>query len=216
MAPTAYFYDESGSQLAETALGDRSFTELLSVFAEYAFTPNLEFTPYSDEPVAVREYGGHTYKFYSTENGQQAAYDFAKASGGYLVTVTSAQEQDFLGKVLNEVKIPKAWLGASDKAEEGIWKWLDGPEKDVIFWDNNPEAPVQGQYSFWFKGEPNNIESEDCSMIFPDSWNDVSCDVEKSALILEIGNDPLKEEPIPVTSPDTAGAESPDSKKTDL
>jgi len=211
-APTAYFYDESGSQIAEVALGDRTFEELQSLFAEYSFTPTLEFTPYPDEPLGEREYGGHTYKVYSTENELAKAKEFAQDSGGYLVTVTSAQEQDFLGKVLTEFKIPKVWLGASDKEEEGVWKWMDGPEKSVVFWNSNPDAGIQG-YSLWFKGEPNNVNSEHCSMLFPDGWNDVSCDVEKSALVLEIGNDPLKEEPLP-PAPDSP--ESPTDSKSDL
>jgi len=214
--PTAYFYDESGSQISEVALGDRTFTELLSLFAENSFTPTLEFTPYPNEPLYVQEYGGHRYMFYSTENGLAKASEFAQAFGGYLVTVTSAQEQDFLGKVLNELKIPKTWLGASDKEEEGVWRWLDGPEKSLVFWNSNPDAGVKS-YSLWFKGEPNNIEGEHCSMLFPDGWNDISCDVEKSALIIEIGNDPLKEEPVPpvASSPDSPGS-STDDKKTDL
>jgi len=136
MAPTAYFYDASGKQTTEVELGDRSFTELLTLFTEHAFTPTLETTSY-DTPVATLEYGGHTYKFYNTENPYQAAADFAKSSQGYIVTVTSAQEQDFLGKSLQQYGIPKVWLGAKDSEEEGTWKWNDGPEKGLPFWPRN-------------------------------------------------------------------------------
>jgi len=208
MAPTAYFYDASGKQTTEVELGDRSFTELLTLFTEHAFTPTLETTSY-DTPVATLEYGGHTYKFYNTENPYQAAADFAKSSQGYIVTVTSAQEQDFLGKSLQQYGIPKVWLGAKDSEEEGTWKWNDGPEKGLPFWSSKPEVDVKG-FSFWFKGEPNNIDTEDCSLLFPDGWNDVSCMVEKAALVVEIGNDPLQEPPVP----DPVPVET--EKKTDL
>jgi len=197
-APTAYFFDESGTQISEAVLGDRSFTELLTLFQEHSFKPTLDYTPYPDQPLAVREYGGHTYRFYNTENPMQAAMDFAKSSGGYIVTVTSAQEQDFLGKVLKELNIPKVWLGATDIEEQGIWKWNDGPEKSNVFWTANPDAGVVG-YSFWFKGEPNNIDTEDCAQLFPDGWNDVSCDAEKTPLVVEIGNEPLQEPPVAST-----------------
>jgi len=209
MAPTAYFYDSSGTPTSEVELGDRSFTELLTLFSENSFTPTLETIPYPETPVSTFEYGGHTYKFYNTENPYQVALDFAKSSGGYIVTVTSAQEQEFLGKSLLQVGIPKVWLGASDSEEEGTWKWDNGPEKGTVFWTSKPEVEVKG-FSFWFKGEPNNIDTEDCSLLFPDGWNDVSCLVEKAALVVEIGNDPLQEPPVP----DPVPVET--EKKTDL
>jgi len=199
-APTAYFYDQSGAQVSEAVLGDRTFTELLALLKEHSFTPTLDAISYPDTPLATREYGGPTYHFYSTENPYQTALDFAKSSGGYMVTVTSAQEQDFLGKALKELNIPKVWLGASDREEDGIWKWNDGPEKSTVFWTTNPDTGSAAGYSFWFKGEPNNIDTEDCAQLFPDGWNDVSCEVEKTALVVEIGNEPLQEPPVSVES----------------
>lgn len=193
--PTAYFYDASGAQTSEVVLSDRSMTELLAIFKENSFTPTVESLPYSD-PLATREYGGHTYMFFNTENPLTLAMEKAKSLGGYLVTVTSSQEQGFLAKVLNELEMARAWLGASDESEEGAWKWTDGPEKDVQFYNHNPESSVPG-YSFWFNGEPNNVDSEHCANVFPDGWNDVCCLTEKNPLVVEIGTDPLVEPPLP-------------------
>jgi len=194
-APTAYFYDGTGTQTSEVVLGDRSLTELLSLFKENGFAPTVESQPYS-EPLATREYGGHTYMFFNTENPLNPAMEKAKSLGGYLVTVTSSQEQDFLAKVLNELQMNRAWLGASDESEEGVWKWTDGPEKDVVFYNHNPESGVTG-YNIWFKGEPNNVDSEHCANVFPDGWNDVCCLTEKNPLVVEIGQDPLVDPPLP-------------------
>jgi len=194
-APTAYFYDGTGNQISEVVLGDRSLTELLSLFTENGFTPTVESQPYS-EPLATREYGGHTYIFFNTENPVAPAVEKAKSLGGYLVTVTSSQEQDFLAKVMNELQMNRAWLGASDASEEGVWKWSDGLENDVVFYNHNPESGVTG-FSFWFKGEPNNVDAEHCANVFPDGWNDVCCVTEKNALVVEIGQDPLVEPPLP-------------------
>jgi hypothetical protein len=209
VAPTAYFYDSSGNQVSEVVLGDRTFTELVALFSEHSFTPTIEKLPYPETPLAVREYGGHTYKFYDTLNGIKDATEFAKNSGGYVLTVTSAQEQDFLGKVLVELKIPKVWMGGSDLEEEGVWKWSGGPEANLVFWRTNPTTEadhgVMG-YTLWFSGEPNNMDSENCGQIFPDGWNDASCYSEKSALVVEIGNDPLQDPPV----------EAPLETKTDL
>jgi len=195
-APTAYFYDPSGTEVSEVVLGDRSLTELFELFAEKGFVPTVETTAYPTEPVSTRTYGGHTYHFYSNINPYATALEFAHSLGGYIVTITSLQEHNFLGTVLNELQIRQAWLGATDHAEEGQWRYPEGPEKDVVFWSANPESAVTG-FSFWFKGEPNNADTEDCSTFFPDGWNDVSCSTEKVALVVEVGDDPLVEPPVP-------------------
>jgi len=156
---------------------------------------------YPDEPVAVREYGGHTYKFWSTENYFPAAHAFAteKHPEGYIATITSAGEQAFLGKALRELSIVKAWLGGKDE-EEGKWLWLGGPEKDQILWNSyaKDESEKTPGFTLWFPNEPNNIDNEDCSVFFPDGWNDASCDTEKAGLVVEFGNDPLVEPVEPV------------------
>ncbi len=43
---------------------------------------------------------------------------------GYLVTVTSAQENNFLVSLIQSL----SWLGASDSAQESIWRWVTGCE----------------------------------------------------------------------------------------
>jgi len=195
--PTAYFYDTNGNELSQVVLGDRSLTELLSLFEEQGFKAEVENIVYPEEPIGVREYGGHTYKFWITENYLPAAQEFvaAKHPEGYIVTITSDAEQQFLGKSLKELSIIKAWLGAKDH-EEGKWQWLGGPEKDHVFWDaySKEENKANG-YTLWFPNEPNNIDNEDCGVFFPDGWNDASCDTEKAALVVEFGTEPLIEEP---------------------
>jgi hypothetical protein len=194
--PTAYFYDSDGNEVSQAVLGDRSVTELLALFDEHKFKAEVESIVYPDEPLAVREYGGHTYKFWITENYFPAAEEFvaAKQPGGYIVTITSASEQAFLGNTLKELGIIKAWLGGKDK-EEGKWLWLGGPEKDQLFWDAyaTDEAAKAPGFKLWFPNEPNNADNEDCSLFFPDGWNDASCDTEKASLVVEFGNEPLNE-----------------------
>jgi len=210
--PTAYFYDSNGNEMSQAVLGDRSLTELLSIFEERGFTAEVENIVYPDEPVAVREYGGHTYKFWSTENYFPAAAEFAaaKAPQGYIATITSASEQAFLGKTLKELAIIKAWLGAKDQ-EEGKWEWLGGPEKGHVFWDGySKEENKAVGYTLWFPNEPNNIDNEDCGVFFPDGWNDVSCDTEKAGLVIEFGTEPLKDESVEPTPAPSAEEPKPD------
>ena len=61
---------------------------------------------------------------------------------GYWVTITSAQEKSFVGSNMNATNIA---IGLSDRAVEGTWKWLYGPEKGVT-----------AIYTAWSAGEPNN------------------------------------------------------------
>jgi len=55
---------------------------------------------------------------------------------GYLATVTSQAENDFLAdRFLDEDgNWPRGWLGAADSGNEGKWIWLDGPEAGIRFW----------------------------------------------------------------------------------
>lgn len=85
---------------------------------------------------------GHWYEFISapsifTPIGFDAARTQALASShlglqGYLATVTSAEEMAFINGSFSWLigfgGSGTAWLGASDAAVEGEWRWLDGPE----------------------------------------------------------------------------------------
>jgi len=164
-APTAYFYDGSGTEVSQSELGDRTLAEILDIFKEKGFVPHVTTNPYSDDPELTREYGGHTYHFFSAENPLSIAEDQARKLGGYIATITSALEHAFLGESLNELKINKAWLGAVDHDEEGEWKYSGGPEKDSVFFSSRPDSGISG-YSNWFGGEPNDADSEDCSTFF--------------------------------------------------
>lgn len=66
---------------------------------------------------------------------------------GYLATVTSAAEQLFIQSsfpfLIGFGATGDAWLGASDAAVEGEWRWLDGPEAGELV-----------GYTNWAPGQP--------------------------------------------------------------
>jgi hypothetical protein len=99
---------------------------------------------------------------------------------GYLATITSAAENEFIaGKLTND-----GWMGASDTTTEGTWKWMTGPESGTTFWNGaaSGSAPA-GQYANWTSGEPNNSSHAGCSdgedygqfYRVTAKWNDLPC-----------------------------------------
>ena len=79
---------------------------------------------------------------------------------GYLATITSQAENDFIKTKTKGV----GWIGASDQVVEGEWRWVTGPEgsldsgKGLLFWrgsgyqaksDPANYGPVNGAYHNW-------------------------------------------------------------------
>lgn len=110
---------------------------------------------------------GHWYEFIGGSLDWFAARDAAEAMvhmgvSGYLATITTAEEQAFLDG-LDPGTPNGAWLGGSDAAVEGDWRWVTGPEAGEAF-----------TYTNWSPGEPNNSGNEDyVHGWFNPNWNDV-------------------------------------------
>lgn len=94
---------------------------------------------------------------------------------GYLATITSAEEAQIAG----EQTTGAGWIGGSDEAAEGTWKWMTGPETGLTFWQGNFTG-FTTNYAFWNTGEPNNQVNENYAHItapgvgISGSWNDLS------------------------------------------
>lgn len=112
---------------------------------------------------------------------------------GYLVTVTSQAESDYITPRIEG----SSWLGGSDSAVEGEWRWVTGPEAGTQFWQGDMNGSVvSGGFANWHPGlEPNNMGGEDCAQFLTGSgqvgyWNDLPCD--STALldgyVVEYGN----------------------------
>ena len=73
---------------------------------------------------------GHYYEFVAANTSwslalQEAAGKSYKGMAGYLVTISSSDEQQFVGTYLNSFGLASPsyfWAGGSDKDSEGIWK----------------------------------------------------------------------------------------------
>lgn len=84
-----------------------------------------------------------------------AARARAAAMGGYLATLTTAVENDWVRQNVLPASPPgtSPWIGAADFALSGNWSWVEGPEAGQLFWTRNAGTI---SFSNWGPGEPNN------------------------------------------------------------
>jgi gliding motility-associated-like protein len=141
---------------------------------------------------------------------------------GYLVTITSAEENQLVA----EQALGTGWIAGSDEDLEGVWRWKSGPENGVNFFQNlvalwgggYASDPLQSGYAPVYANwnrtgnyyEPNNLGGKEnyahvtaSGIGLKGSWNDanreggqVGSPYESKGYIVEYGgmpNDPVLE-----------------------
>ena len=89
---------------------------------------------------------GHGYKiFYNSITWAQAKAACEKL-GGHLVTITSQAEQDLVYNLRNGSG--SFWIGLTDKAKEGSWKWVTGEKLSYTNWDYTPGTDTTSNYAY--------------------------------------------------------------------
>jgi hypothetical protein len=120
---------------------------------------------------------GHFYRpistgvFYSQSKINAAATTF-KGQRGYLVTITSSDEDNF---IYNNVPQSNIWFALTDSITEGTWRIDDGPEKGTIVRIGTTNQ--QGVYNNWAGGEPNNWGGNEDYAVTKwngSQWNDLN------------------------------------------
>jgi gliding motility-associated-like protein len=132
---------------------------------------------------------GHYYEFVSSIGiTWTAAKIAAEASNyyglkGYLATISSLEEVQISGEQTKGA----GWIGGSDAATEGVWKWVTGPEglanggTGITFWNGLANGTTPN-FAYWNTNEPNqyNGANEDYAHItapgvgITGSWNDLT------------------------------------------
>ncbi|XP_033985048.1 CD209 antigen-like protein C [Trematomus bernacchii] len=116
-------------------------------------------------------FSGSLYTISSINKNWQASRDDCLQKGADLVIVNSQEEQKYITSFGERV-----WIGLTDRATEGRWKWVDG-------------TPLTTSY--WYRGEPNGNSKldEDCAQIFPanvgEGWLDYHCSYTTNRWICE-------------------------------
>lgn len=126
---------------------------------------------------------GHYYEYVAGSKSfsdAKALAENATANGlkGYLLTVTSANEDTF-ARTFSTGANYHVWLGASDAALEGCWRWVNGSATDLSgpFFNkgNVPGCTVSGSwYTRWGANEPSDSfgTEDNASNNYADAWND--------------------------------------------
>ena len=119
---------------------------------------------------------GHFYLPVSTGQTYTTARSLAiqqtfKGQTGYLVTVTSSNEENF---IFSNVPQSNIWIALSDEVTEGYWRVDAGPEAGTLIKTANGQLTgnIAGQYNNWCGGEPNNSGNEDYAVT---KWGGGSC-----------------------------------------
>lgn len=142
------------------------------------------------------EDNGHLYQYISDAGTWEAAKTKAElltryGAQGYLTTISSSAENEFVADRLTNA----GWMGASDAASEGVWRWVTGPEAGTQFWSGAiGGSTVGGRYANWSSGEPNDSSSnEDCAQFLTGGtgmWNDLPCNsTSLPGYVAEFGTD---------------------------
>src|SRR6185295_16838461 len=118
-------------------------------------------------------YNGRDYYFCSTDRSWSDARAHCQLQLlGDLVHIDDSGENAFvLGATAAD-----AWLGGSDSAVEGRWRWAN---VNAQFWMGTSSGTATG-YTNWNGGEPNDSNgNEDCMLMYkssnPGKWNDGLC-----------------------------------------
>lgn len=90
---------------------------------------------------------------------------FCEDAGMDLAILRGGAHADAVLELTQAMQRGPAWIGLTDREDEGRWLWVDGSPLDFDNWD-------RGQPDDWGR------RGEDCAQVVPwtGGWNDVGCD----------------------------------------
>ena len=184
---------------------------------------DVEFSNSSISPSGIRNFSitigqanylpstGHYYQYIPnigiTWTNAKTAAEALNYYGlkGYLATIMAADEAQISGEQAQGA----GWIGGTDAAKEGEWRWVTGPEglanggTGIVFWNGTGNGSTPN-YAKWNTGEPNQFNGleEDYAHItapgvgITGSWNDLPVnsnpngDYQAKGFIVEFGGMP--------------------------
>ncbi|RVE58356.1 hypothetical protein OJAV_G00208340 [Oryzias javanicus] len=117
-------------------------------------------------PLEWMGFDSSCYFFSGQSKSWDEARNFCRAREADLVVINTNEENKFLFEFTKE----SVWIGLSDQASEGTWKWVDGSSLTLKFWGG--DQPDNG-------GGIAKYGEEDCAQFrfeHSEFWNDISCE----------------------------------------
>ena len=112
----------------------------------------------------------------------EEAKRYCESLGGYLVTITSAEEQEFIAGYIKEKGLTsqRFWMGATDAAKEGTWTWITGEKFSYTNWGNGqPNNGELGGQNYAVYVAINSSHSS-----YAEKWDDINEDSENDIMFI--------------------------------
>ena len=123
--------------------------ELLESIQKKFFEDILSYS--TDIPSNAVVFNDHFYVIYdfsplasAETNTWENAFAYCEGVNGYLATITSKEENDFLFQYMTEQGYDNAYFGLTDRSWEGHWEWKNGTESDYANWALNEPSGKDG------------------------------------------------------------------------
>ena len=162
---TGKVYDTKVVKLSDSTLAVQAKTENgETVVMPFVSDGKVEESNVTVDPLELptglsAAYNGHYYMVIKKTANWHAAGNDCASAGGYLASITSADEQAVVAQIVNNSG-EYSWIGGSRSAEN----------RSVFVWKNGEKIT----YSNWSGGEPNNWDGiEDVIFLYTSGkWND--------------------------------------------
>lgn len=121
----------------------------IAVYTKKYFENILNYS--NDIPSNAVVFNNHFYTIYdfspiasAETNTWENAFEYCEGVNGYLATITSKEENDFLFDYMTEQGYDSAYFGLTDSSWEGHWEWKNGTKSDYTNWALNEPTGRDG------------------------------------------------------------------------
>ncbi|MBR3753418.1 MAG: hypothetical protein IKK50_09855, partial [Ruminiclostridium sp.] len=108
---------------------------LLALVMTLGLAPTtLAAYPSASAPGTLHHYKDHTYLVVEEAVSPIFAEHFCDLLGGYLATITSEGENEFLCSLMADGNSAQYYIGGTDRDKEGTWEWMNGESWEYANW----------------------------------------------------------------------------------